>query len=292
MIDQFLDYLRLERNRSELTVKRYEQSLRDFEAYFQSLDNSLDWASVDADIIRGWMESMMDRGNCASTVGTGLSALKSMYRFAMARKLVDHNPAHCLTAPKKKKPLPQFVREDEMDQLLDNEEWGDNIKDVRARTILILLYEAGLRRAELTGLDDEDVDFGQWQLKVTGKRNKQRIVPFGKELAEQLKRYIEVRNENVAREGKALFVNDHGLRMTTDQVYEVVRKNLTRVTTMKKRSPHVLRHSFATAMVNHDASLESVRKLLGHASLTTTEIYAHTTFEQLKRVYKDAHPRG
>ena len=292
VIDLFLAYLRHERNRSEQTVRRYEISLRDFEAFFQSLDSGLDWASVDADIIRGWMESLMDRGNIASTVNTGLSAIKSFYRFALARKLVDHDPAHAITGPKKRKPLPQYMRENEMDNLLDREEWGDNINDVRARTILLLLYEAGLRRAELTGLNDVDVDFMAGQLKVTGKRNKQRIVPFGNELAEQLRRYIEVRDKEVATHEDAFFVDNKGRRMTGNQVYGIVRKNLTKVTTMKKRSPHVLRHSFATAMLNHDAGLESVRQLLGHESLQTTEIYTHTTFEQLKRVYKEAHPRG
>ena len=292
VIDQFLSYLRYERNRSEQTVRRYEISLRDFEAYFQSLNAEVTWASVDADIIRGWMESLMDRGNIASTVDTGLSALRSFFRFALTRGLVERDPAHSIKGPKKRKPLPQFVREDEMDRLLDQEEWGDNINDVRARTILILLYEAGLRRGELTGLNDSDVDFAMSQLKVTGKRNKQRVVPFGLELAEQLHHYIEVRDRVIGREDDALFVDNHGRRMTGQQVYALVKENLTKVTTMKKRSPHVLRHSFATAMLNHDAGLESVQKLLGHESLETTQIYTHTTFEQLKRVYKDAHPRG
>ena len=292
VIDQFLSYLRHERNRSEQTVKRYEISLRDFEAYFQSLDSGLTWASVDADVIRGWMESLMDRGNIASTVDTGLSALRSMFRFALTRGMVERDPAHSITGPKKRKPLPQFVREEEMDRLLDQEEWGVELKDVRARTILIVLYEAGLRRGELTGLNDSDVDFDMGQLKVTGKRNKQRVVPFGQELAEQLHRYIELRNEKTGHEDDALFVDDLGRRMKGHQVYAIVKENLTKVTTMKKRSPHVLRHSFATAMLNHDAGLESVQKLLGHESLETTQIYTHTTFEQLKRVYKDAHPRG
>ena len=292
VIDLFLDYLRYERNRSERTVERYEISLRDFEAFFQSLDAGLDWASVDADIIRGWMESLMDRGNIASTVNTGLSALRSFYKFALARKLVERDPAHSLTGPKKSKPLPQFVREEEMNRLLDQEEWGKEYNDVRARTILILLYETGLRRGELTGLNDGDVDFNAGQLKVTGKRDKQRIVPFGTELSEQLQQYIEMRNEQICRQDDALFVNTNGRRMSGGQVYAVVRKQLSRVTFMKKRSPHVLRHSFATAMLNHDAGLESVRQLLGHESLETTEIYTHTTFEQLRRVYKEAHPRG
>lgn len=293
MIDQFLNYLRFERNRSMLTVKRYEQSLRDFEDYFKAQDETLDWASVDADIIRGWMENLMDKGNIASTVNTGLSALRSFYRFALSRQLVKSDPAHNITGPKKCKPLPQFLKESEVDSLLDEQEWGNTYNDVRARTIIILLYETGIRRAELIGLDDADVDFAARQLKVTGKRNKQRIIPFGDELADTLRHFMEVRDEQVERQDDAaLFLNRHGKRMTGSQVYQEVKKQLTRVSTLKKRSPHVLRHTFATALLNHDAGLESVRQLLGHESLETTEIYTHTTFEQLRRVYKDAHPRG
>ena len=291
MIDQFLDYLRYERNRSELTVKRYEDSLTDFQKYFEEQEEGLNWTSVDADVIRGWMESLMERGNTASTVNTGLSALRSFFRFALARKMVNKDPAHMITGPKKRKPLPQFVKEEEINELLDKTEWSDEYKDVRARTIIITLYEAGLRRSELIGLNDSDVDFKAMQLKVTGKRNKQRIIPFGKELAEQLRQYIDCRDKEVAKQSEALFLNKKGSRISESEVYKTVKENLSKVTTLKKRSPHVLRHSFATAMLNHEAGLESVKKLLGHESLETTQIYTHTTFEQLKRVYKEAHPR-
>jgi integrase/recombinase XerC len=288
MIDQFLDYLRYERNRSELTVKRYEDSLRDFQKYFEETEEGLSWTSVDADVIRGWMESLMDRGNNASTVNTGLSALRSFFRYALARKMVNRDPAHMITGPKKRKPLPQFVKEEEINRLLDKTEWGDDYKDVRARTIIIILYEAGLRRSELIGLNDSDVNLDAMQLKVTGKRNKQRIIPFGTELAEQLRQYINCRDEQIAKRSEALFLNTKGERISETEVYNTVRENLAKVTTLKKKSPHVLRHSFATAMLNHDAGLESVKKLLGHESLETTQIYTHTTFEQLKRVYKEA----
>ena len=292
MIDQFLNYLRYERNASPLTVQTYEESLREFESYLNLRDDGLSLDKVDADLIRDWMESLMDKGNTASTIDKKLSALRSFYRFSLKRKLVEKDPAHCITGPKKSKPLPQFLREGEMDELLDALEWKDNYKDVRARTILLLLYEAGLRRSELTGLDDEDVDFAVGQLKVTGKRNKQRIIPFGQELAEALAGFMAIRDEQVARNSKALFLSDKGERMTGNQVYAIVHKYLTAVTSLKKRSPHVLRHTFATAMLNNGAGLESIKKLLGHESVSTTEIYAHTTFEQLKRVYKEAQPRA
>ncbi len=254
MTEDFLNYLRYERNRSELTVRRYEQSLRDFESYFKNRDSQLSWESVDSDVIRDWMESMMDKGDMASTVNSSLSAVRSFFRFALSRKLVDRDPSYVVKGPKKQKPLPQFVREEEMNRLLDTPQmWEEGFTGLRARTIIILFYETGIRLAELIGLDVEDVDFAAHQIKVTGKRNKQRIIPFGAELEEALREYIAQRD---------------------------------------KRTPHVLRHSFATAMLNNGAGLEDVRLLLGHESVATTQIYTHTTFEQLKRVYENAHPRA
>lgn len=292
MIDQFLDYIRYERNLSVQSVLTYERYLHSFESYFEGLDDCLDWASVDADIIRDWLASMLDKGAKASTVNTALSSVKAFYRFALARKLVKSDPAHVLVGPKKEKPLPQFVKEREMDNLLDKVEWGDSYKDVREKAILTMLYETGLRVSELTNLDDVHVDFASGQLKVTGKRNKQRLVPFGEELETVVRQYMALRDEQVTKQSGALFLTEDGRRMTRRQVYIIVHRCLSEVTTLKKRSPHVLRHSFATAMLNNGAGLESVKKLLGHESLETTEIYTHTTFEQLKRTYKNAHPRA
>ncbi len=293
MIEKFLNYLRYERNRSELTVVSYERSLRDFEAYFKNRDDQLSWESVDSDIIRDWMESLMDKGDMATTVNHCLSAVRSFFRFALARGLVQKDPSHVVKGPKKQKPLPHFIRENEMDRLIDIDEmWGTTYEDVRARTLIIILYSTGIRLAELVGLNTDDVDFGSRQLKVTGKRDKQRIIPFGEELEKTLRDYIALRNQTVGGPTEALLTSEKGDRITRWQVERVVKKCLSQVTTQKKRSPHVLRHSFATAMLNNGAGLESVRKLLGHESVATTEIYTHTTFEQLKKVYKNAHPRA
>ena len=293
MTEDFLNYLRYERNRSELTVRRYGQCLKDFESFFKNRDSQLSWESVDSDIIRDWMESLMDKGDMASTVNNCLSAVRSFFRFALSRGLVARDPAHNMKGPKKQKPLPQFVREDEMDRLIDQPEmWGESYREIRARTIIIILYETGIRLSELLGLNDADVDMTACQLKVTGKRNKQRIVPFGHELATLLADYMRLRDEQTLKQEPALFLNDKGRRISKAQVERIVHEGLSKVTTMKKRSPHVLRHSFATAMLNNGAGLESVRKLLGHESVATTEIYTHTTFEQLKRVYENAHPRA
>jgi len=292
MIDRFLDYLRFERNMSPLTVQKYEDTLREFESYLHNRDNGLSLDSVDTDLIRDWMESLMDKGNIASTINGKLSALRSFYRFALKRKLVSRDSAHGVVGPKKAKVLPQFLREGEMDRLLDDIDWSDDFKDVRARTILILFYESGLRRAELVGLDVSDIDFDAMLLKVTGKRNKQRIVPFGEELASQLRRYLEVRHQRFGFDNGALFLSDKAQRMNGEQVYRLVKHYLSMVSTLKKRSPHVLRHTFATAMLNNGAGLEVIKDLLGHESVGTTEIYTHATFEQLKRVYNKAHPRA
>ena len=293
MTEDFLNYLRYERNRSELTVRRYEQGLRDFESYFKNRDSQLSWESVDSDVIRDWMESMMDKGDMASTVNCCLSAVRSFFRFALSRGLVARDPSYVVKGPKKQKPLPQFVREEEMNRLLDTPQmWEEGFVGLRARTIILLFYETGVRLAELIGLDVGDVDFMAHQIKVTGKRNKQRIIPFGEELETTLRDYLQQRNDLLACIDDALILSDKGRRMTRSQVEKIVKQYLSLTTTLKKRSPHVLRHSFATTMLNNGAGLESVRKLLGHESVATTQIYTHTTFEQLKRIYENAHPRA
>ncbi len=292
-IKAFLDYLRFERNFSEKTVKEYGDDLKSLEAFFKEMDADFSWKSIDSDIIRDWMESMMDKGNAATSINRRLSAVRSFYRFALSRNLVDSDPAHCVSGPKKEKPLPHFLRESEINTLLDIDLRNpDNYVDLRTRTIIMMFYETGLRVSELVGLDDKSVDFTLRQVKVTGKRNKQRIVPFGQELYEAITQYINIRDKDIPKISDALFVSSKGQRMTHNQVRRDVRKWISRISTMKKRTPHVLRHTFATAMLNHGAGLESVKKLLGHSSLTTTEIYTHTTFEQLKKVYKSAHPRA
>lgn len=290
-IDDFLDYLRFEKNRSALTVDNYAEDLKAFETYFISLDECLTWESVDSDVIRDWMESMMDKGNKATSVNRRLSAVHSFYRYALTRGKVEKDPSRLVTGPKKEKPLPQFLKEDEMNRLLDDIEWGDDFESVRARTVLMTFYETGIRLSELVGLDDAAIDWNNHTVKVLGKRNKQRLIPMGEELEHTLYKYIGVRNEQIRAEDTALFVTSKGKRMTSDQVRNEVKRNLSRVSTLRKRSPHVLRHTFATAMLNHKAGLESVKNLLGHESLSTTEIYTHTTFEQLRRVYQESHPR-
>lgn len=292
MVDDFLNYLRYERYRSPMTLESYSVSLREFEDYFRSLDSGLSWQTVDEDVVRDWMEHLMDGGMEASSVGTRFAALRSLYRYALARHLVERDPTYRVESPKQRKRLPTFVKESEMNRLLDDLPWGTSFLEVRDKTIIMTFYETGIRLSELTGLDDVDIDCDNRQLKVTGKGDKQRVVPFGEELAVALGRYVACRDKEVSRKCDALFVTVKGNRMKAYDVRLRVKAKLSLVSTQKKLSPHVLRHSFATAMLNNGASIESVRRLLGHASASTTEVYTHTTFEQLRRVYKDAHPRA
>lgn len=293
LIDAFLDYLLLERNYSERTIVSYRTDLREFEGYLKKTDAELDFTKVHADHVRNWIADLMDNGRTATSVNRKLSSLRSFYRFLSRKNRITVNPMLKVVGPKKNKPLPSFVREKDMDRLLDELSFDEGFEGYRDRVILEMFYATGMRLSELIGLNDADVDFSAKLIKVTGKRNKQRLIPFGGELAEDLLIYIKVRDEAFpARETDAFFVCKDGKRMYPMLVYRLVKRNLSKVVTLKKRSPHVLRHTFATAMLNDRAELRAVQELLGHESLATTEIYTHTTFEELKKVYEQAHPRA
>ena len=291
-IESFLAYLRLERNYSEKTVVSYGIDLREFEGYFKEADAELDFTTLDADVVRNWVMHLMDEGRAATSVNRKLSSLRSFYRFLLRKKAITVNPMAKVVGPKKKKPLPSFVREKDMGRLLDGLTFEEGFEGCRDRMVLEMFYATGMRLSELIGLDDADVDFSARLIKVTGKRNKQRLIPFGNELEEDLRIYIKVRDEALPNGSDAFFVRKDGKRMYPMQVYRLVKRNLSKVVTLKKRSPHVLRHTFATAMLNDCAELRAVKELLGHESLTTTEVYTHTTFEELKKVYELAHPRA
>ena len=293
LVKAFLEYLRVERNYSSETLVSYENDLRQFETYFTNLDAELTWTSADMDIIRQWMVELMEMKYAATSVNRKLSTLRSFYKFLLLRGFLVQDPMRKVKGPKRKKSLPVFVKEQDMDRILNEKPDAENFEEVRNHLIIETFYATGLRRSELIGLDDKAVDFGASVIKVTGKRNKQRLVPFGKELREDMQAYIQLRTQKVPeRSSDAFFVNLDGKRMSVGTVYNLVRKCLTEVVALKKRSPHVLRHTFATSMLNHDANLEVVKELLGHESLSTTEIYTHTTFEELKQIYKQAHPRA
>lgn len=290
--ESFLKYLLLERNYSRQTVACYGTDIAAFEEYFKSVDETLDFTNVDGDLVRSWVLKLMENGYESASVNRKLSSLRAFYRYLLRKGEVTADPTLKVIGPKRKKPLPVFVKEADMNRLLDSTDLGSGFKGVRDRMILEMFYETGMRVSELIGLADADVDFFASTIKVTGKRNKQRLIPFGEELKEDMRNYLSVRDKHCAEGCEAFFVQENGRKMTRAAVYVLVRRNLSKVVTLKKRSPHVLRHSFATSMLNNHAGLEAVKELLGHESLKTTEIYTHTTFEELKKVYEQAHPRA
>ena len=291
--DSFLNYLRYERNYSEETVKAYEEDLRQFEKFGEETIGVLTLPKIDAELVREWIVSLMDEGYASTSINRKLSSLRSFFKFLLRRGDVVSDPLRKVTGPKKSKALPVFLKESEMNRLLDDVDFGEGFEGSRDYLVIEMFYATGIRLAELIGLDDADVDFAASVIKVTGKRNKQRIIPFGEELKKAMADYVNLRDETVpVRADGAFFVRKSGERLYRGMVECIVKRNLSKVTTVRKRSPHVLRHTFATAMLNHDAELGAIKELLGHESLATTEIYTHTTFEELKKVYNQAHPRA
>lgn len=289
----FLDYLKYERNYSEKTIINYGCDLREFEEFAKKEGGEeLDLRGVSTELVREWVVALMEKGVATASVNRKLSTLRSFYKYLLKKEYVSANPVHKITGPKKKKPLPAFLKESEIDQLLDEIDFGEGYSALLDRLIIQMFYETGMRLSELIELKESDVNLESQMIKVVGKRNKQRLIPFGEGLRDAISAYIEKRNKLVPEHSEMLFVRKNGKNLSAGIVYLLVKKHLSKVTTLKKRSPHVLRHTFATSMLNHQAELGSIKELLGHESLATTEIYTHTTFEELKQVYNQAHPRA
>ena len=292
LTDSFLDYLLHERNYSKGTVEYYRADILELQRFGEEMLGDLTPLDVDAELVREWIASLMDKGLASNTINRKLSSVRTYYKFLLRRGEVAVDPLRKVTGPKKKKPLPVFLREGEMNRLLDDMDFGEGFEGCRDHMIIEMFYATGMRLSELIGLDDKNVDFSSLLIKVTGKRNKQRLIPFGEELKNAMIEYVNVRNEIVLTRTGAFFVRESGERLSRSIVENLVKRNLSKVVTLKKRSPHVLRHTFATTMLNHDAELGAIKELLGHESLATTEVYTHTTFEELKKVYNQAHPRA
>ena len=291
-IDDFINYLLADKGYSKLTAKEYRSALQSLQIFYRSLDNQLTWYTLDADVVRQWMAREMARGENARTISKQLSGVRSFYKYMRRVGRMEHSPATAVKSPKIHPKLPSFLRNSEVNQLFDDIGYPSGYEGMRDRTILLTFYHTGIRLAELIGLDVEDIDLNQRELKVTGKRNKQRIVPFSTELANAFKAYLPVRQAYVSTDAGALFFNRRKLRIDRRRVGLIVKHYLSLVTTQRKKSPHVLRHTFASAMLNNGADLEAIKELLGHESVATTEVYTHTTFADLKKQYKLAHPRA
>ena len=287
--------MRYERNYSAHTVDSYANDLNQFIAYLETKGEAegdvFEMESIDADIVRQWLMNLMKQPLSATSVNRKLSALQSFFLYAVRKGIVKKHPLRLVNGPKKAKPIPYFVKEKELDTLLDEETEDTGFEEVRDRLALELLYETGIRCSELVGIKDRDVDLEAMLLKVTGKRNKQRLIPFAGRLKEMILYYLNVRGREVGEVSSSFFVRRDGRPVTSAIVYYAVKKKLSGIPTLAKRSPHVLRHTFATSMLNNGATLSAVSKLLGHSSLESTSVYTHVTFEELKKVY-NAHPRA
>ena len=294
-ISLFISYLRYERNYSVHTVNSYCNDLSQFIEFLEKKEaiegESFDLARVDADIVRQWMMSLMERSLSPTSVNRKLSSLRSFFKYLVSRDIIQKHPLKLVFGPKKPKSLPYFIKERDIVGILDADISVSDFKNIRDQLILEMFYETGIRLSELVGIKDADVDMDAMLLKVTGKRNKQRLIPFADRLKEMIIHYINVRKCKVDAGGSFLFVRKDGRPVTSAIVYYVVKKSLSGIPTLAKRSPHVLRHTFATSMLNDGAEMSAVKNLLGHSSLASTSVYTHVTFEELKKVY-NAHPRA
>lgn len=291
-IRAFITYLRVERGCSPHTLKAYETDLRLYAEYLAGVDEELQVLDSDADLVRCWVADLMDKGCAVSSVCRKLSSLRAFFLFMKASGHITINPVDGVNAPKRRKLLPSFVKEEDIDELYDSAFEGSDFLIIRNKAIISAFYELGLRLSELRGLNISDVDFFENQVKVRGKRNKERIIPFGTSIKTIFIDYLKRRSEVTMLGEDAFFVSNRGSRISVSQVYYMVRKQLALVTSIKRKSPHTLRHTFATVMLNNGAELGVVKEFLGHENLATTEIYTHVTFEELKKVYKKAHPRA
>ncbi|MCF8451607.1 MAG: tyrosine-type recombinase/integrase [Pedobacter sp.] len=291
-IEQFIQYLQFEKRFSPLTVTAYQKDLNQF-LVFSALSES-ELLNVTYQQVRSWMVALMDQGNEAKTINRKISSLRSFYRFLQRNELIKTNPMTQVRAPKIPKRLPVVIAEQKMDTFLDGGfDFVDGFSGLRDRLIIELLYGTGIRLAELVGLKDEDVDIYEQQIRVLGKRNKQRIIPVHSSLAKLIADYnFQKLSQNFNNKSKTLIVTDNGRDVYPKFVYRTVRTVLSTVSTHDKKSPHILRHSFATSLLNRGADLNAIKELLGHSSLAATQVYTHNSVEKLKAIYKQAHPKA
>lgn len=292
--DQFIDYLVYQKRYSKHTIIAYRKDLNQFFEYIHDIYNTSNLDLVEESWIRSWLAQLIDEGMNPKTVNRKISSVKSFFKYLVRTNSIINNPSIQIQGPKQNKRLPVFVEEIKMDQLLKLNEEMNDFESQRDRLIIELFYTTGMRRAELIGLKTSDINFNQNQLKVLGKRNKERILPISEDVKYKINTYINLRDEEVneASSQEFLFITKKAKKLYPRLVYRIVNSYLSKVSTQDKKSPHVLRHTFATHMLNNGANLNAVKELLGHASLAATQIYTHNTIDKLKEVYKQAHPKA
>lgn len=291
-ISEFLKYIKYEKNYSDNTVETYRIALTEYEDFVVSTIGELDWSKPDLNLVRRWMVFMGQKRHYAITnVKLHLSALRSIYKYLRRQGVVSTDPLALMPSPQVPKPLPVWVRESDMDEIIDSSEFGDDFEGIRDRLFIDMLYSTGMRKAEIIGLRDQDIDFSNRTLRVTGKGNKQRMIPFGQELNDLMRGYIELRNREVGTT-EFFFAKPDGGAISSAKAYAIASKYLSQIPNLQKHGTHVLRHSFATNMLQEGADLMAVKELLGHSSLNSTEVYTHLTPQELIQNYRRAHPRS
>jgi integrase/recombinase XerC len=285
-IQSFLRYLQFEKRYSPLTVKAYHDDLEQFRNFWESGEEKFTPSSNDYKLIRSWLVSLLNNKVNSRSVNRKISTLKSFYRYLITQGAIKSNPLKKVIRPKIKKKLPIFISPEHLDILLDKIDFGNSFQGIRNRLIIELLFCTGIRRSELITLEKNSVHVKELIIKVLGKRSKERIIPILPELASDIEEYVKIKNQLLPEiNNNRLFLTEKGEPIYGTLVYRVVRSYLATVTTINKKSPHILRHSFATAMLNNGADLNAIREILGHSSLAATQVYTHNTFEKLKKLY-------
>ncbi len=293
MVDQFFKYLQFEKRYSPKTIVSYQTDLAQFSAFLKKVYQEENPAEASYGIIRAWIVSLVEGKMEARSINRKIACLRSFFKFCLRQEVIDKDPMMKIKVLKTKKKLPHFVHEEDMTRLLDQFQFGDSLEGCRDRMIVELFYGTGIRLSELIGLKETNVNLTDTTIKVLGKRNKERVIPFSKSIVPIIESYQKIRNREVN-------VKNHGLLLVTDSgdplypmmLYRVVKKYLNKFTTVEKRSPHVLRHSFATHLLNKGAEINAVKDLLGHTSLAATQVYTHNSMEKLKKVFDQAHPKA
>ncbi|MDA3930778.1 MAG: tyrosine-type recombinase/integrase [Prolixibacteraceae bacterium] len=289
--ENFIKYLQFEKRYSNHTLVAYKTDLGQFILFMNESVGDFDFREVTSKQIRLWVVSLMDNNVSSRSVIRKITTLKSFYKYLMRQGIAETNPAQLVTTPKVGKKLPTFVQEDNLNQLLDFGFFPTDFEGVRDKLIVATLYGTGIRLAELKNLTISNVNTSEHTIKVLGKRNKERLIPYPVGIDAVLEEYLKFRSE-FSGNNRFLFLTSKGKQVYDKLIYRVVKKYLTIVTTVSKKSPHVLRHSYATHLLNNGADLNAVKELLGHSNLSATQVYTHTTFEKLKEIYKQAHPRS
>ena len=290
-INLFVEYLKFEKRYSGHTLLAYRNDLEQWLSFITRIYGPTELMDIQATFIRSWLVSLMEEGLNSRSINRKITALKSFYKFAIKSGWTEMNPMGKISSPKVSKRLPVYVESEKMNHLLDSDYFPDSYEGKRNHLIVEMFFGTGMRLSELINLEIRDVDIKNGQLKVTGKRNKQRIIPLFEGLQQKIRDFILLRQQ-IPSENQFLFVLENGSKLYQGLVYRMVKKYLSVISTHEKRSPHVLRHSFATEMLNQGADLNAIKEILGHANLSATQVYTHNTIEKLKETYKKAHPRA